>query len=243
MREIVFDTETTGLDPAAERVIEIGGVELWNHIPTGKSYHTFVRPNGRKVDPAAFDVHGLSDEFLADKPLFAEIVDEFWAFFDGATLIAHNAAFDVRFLDAELKRVGRPAINPLTVIDTLPMARRKFPMAPATLDALCSRFSVDTSRRDKHGALLDSELLAEVYIELIGGRQAALGLDVEDRSGMALDGSYARAAPRPKPLAPRLTQEEAARHLVFVSTLGDEPAWLRYLAATDTAGEGATPTG
>ena len=243
MREIVFDTETTGLDPAVERVIEIGGVELWNHIPTGKSYHSFVRPNGRKVDPAAFDVHGLSDAFLADKPLFEEIVEEFWAFFEGATLIAHNAAFDVRFLDAELKRVGRPAINPLTVIDTLPMARRKFPMAPATLDALCSRFSVDTSRRDKHGALLDSELLAEVYIELIGGRQAALGLDVEDRSGRALDGSYARAAPRPKPLAPRLTQEEAAQHLAFVSTLGDEPAWLRYLAGAGTAGEGATPTG
>ncbi|MEF2552136.1 DNA polymerase III subunit epsilon [Aurantimonas sp. A2-1-M11] len=229
MREIVFDTETTGLDPDVERVIEIGGVELWNHIPTGKSYHAFVRPAGRKVDPAAFDVHGLSDEFLADKPLFSEIAEEFLEFFSGAKLIAHNAAFDVRFLNAELKRIDQPPIDPSVVIDTLPMARRKFPMAPATLDALCSRFSVDTSRRDKHGALLDSELLAEVYIELIGGRQAALGLAVEEDAHEDADGNVWRIAPRPIPLAPRLSDAEIARHRAFVATLGEEAIWWRYL--------------
>lgn len=229
MREIVFDTETTGLDPDIERVIEIGGVELWNHIPTGKNYHAFIRPAGRKVDPAAFDVHGISDDFLADKPLFSEIADEFLEFFSGAKLIAHNAAFDVRFLNAELKRIDQPPIDPSVVIDTLPMARRKFPMAPATLDALCSRFSVDTSRRDKHGALLDSELLAEVYIELIGGRQAALGLAVEEDAHEDADGNVWRIAPRPVPLPPRLSQDEIARHRAFVSTLGDEAIWWNYL--------------
>ncbi|MCB8840586.1 DNA polymerase III subunit epsilon [Aurantimonas sp. VKM B-3413] len=240
MREIVFDTETTGLDPAVERVIEIGGVELWNHIPTGKNYHAFIRPAGRKVDPAAFDVHGISDDFLADKPLFEEIAEEFLAFFSGAKLIAHNAAFDVQFLNAELARIGQPPIDPGIVVDTLPMARRKFPMAPATLDALCSRFSVDTSRRDKHGALLDSELLAEVYIELIGGRQAALGLVMESGSGGSEEenGQVLRIGPRPAPLPPRLTAAEIAAHRAFVETLGDEAVWWRYLerrAAEDAA--------
>ncbi|UIJ71826.1 DNA polymerase III subunit epsilon [Aurantimonas sp. HBX-1] len=231
MREIVFDTETTGLDPAVERVIEIGAVELWNHIPTGRNYHTFVRPAGRKVDPAAFDVHGISDAFLADKPLFEEVADDFLAFFAGARLIAHNAAFDVQFLNAELARIGQPPIDSSMVIDTLPMARRKFPMAPATLDALCSRFSVDTSRRDKHGALLDSELLAEVYIELIGGRQAALGLVVD--TGEPLEGSeedLGRIAPRPVPLPPRLSAAEIAAHESFVTSLGKDALWWRYLA-------------
>ncbi|MEF2546903.1 DNA polymerase III subunit epsilon [Aurantimonas sp. E1-2-R+4] len=236
MREIVFDTETTGLDPEVERVIEIGGVELWNHIPTGKSYHTFVRPAGRKIDPGAFDVHGISDEFLADKRLFEEIAEEFLEFFAGARLIAHNAAFDTRFLNAELKRIGQPPIDASRVIDTLPMARRKFPMAPATLDALCSRFSIDTSRRDKHGALLDSELLAEVYIELIGGRQAALGLAVElDTAGDGTDGDFGRIEPRPVPLPPRLTAEEAARHRAFVATMGEEALWWRFLERPQAA--------
>ncbi|MEX6508328.1 DNA polymerase III subunit epsilon [Jiella sp. M17.18] len=230
MREIVFDTETTGLDPSVERVIEIGGVELWNHIPTGKTYHVFIRPAGRKVDPAAFDVHGISDEFLADKPLFSEIADEFLAFFSGARLIAHNAAFDIQFLNAELSRIGQPPIDPGLVVDTLPMARRKFPMAPATLDALCSRFSIDTSRRDKHGALLDSELLAHVYIELIGGRQAALGLSVETGGGReGGEGEAVRVGPRPVPLPPRLTQSEIAAHRAFVETLGEDAVWWRYL--------------
>lgn len=232
MREIVFDTETTGLDPSVERVIEIGGVELWNHIPTGREFHVFIRPEGRKVDPAAFDVHGISDEFLADKPVFSEVLDDFLDFFSEGRLIAHNATFDMRFLNAELARLGRPPIGMERVLDTLAMARRKFPMAPATLDALCSRFSIDTSRRDKHGALLDSQLLADVYIELIGGRQAALGLvfgadaAAEDAG---TDAGVQRIAPRPRRLAPRLTQADAARHLAFVESFGEEAIWWRYL--------------
>lgn len=232
MREIVFDTETTGLDFTEDRVIEIGGVELWNHIPTGHEFHAFMRPAGRRVDPAAFDVHGISDDFLKDKPLFGEVVDDFWAFFEDAVLIAHNAAFDIRFLNAELARVGRDPIPAHLVIDTLPMARRKFPMAPATLDALCSRFSVDTSVRDKHGALVDSHLLAQVYIELIGGRQAALMLSTEDEErGRPSAGGIWRSdiGPRPVALPSRLTPQEAERHAAFVATLGDEAMWNRYL--------------
>ena len=238
MREIVFDTETTGLDPSVERVIEIGGVELWNHIPTGREFHVFIRPEGRKVDPAAFDVHGISDEFLADKPVFSEVLDDFLDFFSEGRLIAHNATFDMRFLNAELARLGRPPIGMERVLDTLEMARRKFPMAPATLDALCSRFSIDTSRRDKHGALLDSQLLADVYIELIGGRQAALGLvfgadaAAEDAG---TDAGVQRIAPRPRELAPRLTEADAARHLAFVESLGAEAIWWRYLERQATA--------
>lgn len=238
MREIVFDTETTGLDFEADRVIEIGGVELWNHIPTGKSFHCFIRPAGRKVDPGAFDVHGISDDFLKDKPLFEEVVEEFLAFFSGARLVAHNAVFDARFLNAELARIGQPPIADHLIVDTLPMARRKFPMAPATLDALCSRFGVDTSRRDKHGALLDSELLAEVYIELIGGRQAALGLILDDTGpGRGIDGELIRIEPRPVPLRPRLSPDEIASHRAFIETLGEEPLWLKFLDGA--AGEAA----
>ena len=232
MREIVFDTETTGLDPSVERVIEIGGVELWNHIPTGREFHVFIRPEGRKVDPAAFDVHGISDAFLLDKPVFSEVLEEFLDFFAEGRLIAHNASFDIRFLNAELGRLGQPPIGPERVVDTLAMARRKFPMAPATLDALCSRFSVDTSRRDKHGALLDSQLLADVYIELIGGRQAALGLTFGGDLGAGADsggGGAHQVAQRPTPLAPRLTEAEAARHLAFLTSLGEEALWWRYL--------------
>lgn len=230
MREIVFDTETTGLDFEQDRVIEIGGIELWNHIPTGREYHCFIRPEGRKVDPAAFDIHGISDDFLKDKPVFAEVVEEFSAFFDGAALIAHNAAFDVRFLNAELARLGRPAIPPGLVIDTLPMARRKFPMAPATLDALCSRFSIDTSKRDKHGALVDSELLAQVYIELIGGRQSALRLDM-DNDGLSDRGVELvhRAAQRPVPLPSRLSAAEDEAHRRFVAGLGEGALWNSHL--------------
>ena len=224
MREIVFDTETTGLDNSLDRVIEIGGVELWNHIPTGKTFHVFVNPDGKKVDPAAFDVHGISNEFLTDKPRFAEIVEDFVAFFADAKLIAHNAFFDVGFLNAELKRVGQPPIEPSVVIDTLSMA-------PATLDALCSRFSIDTSRREKHGALLDSELLADVYIELIGGRQSSLGL-VSAADALESEGGGQGAisvAPRKVPLAPRLSEAEKERHRAFIASLGDEALWWRYM--------------
>lgn len=234
MREIVFDTETTGLDFAADRVIEIGGIELWNHIPTGKSWHRFIRPAARKVDPGAFDIHGISDDFLKDKPLFEEIAGDFADFFGDARLIAHNASFDIRFLNAELARIGRPAISMDVVIDTLQMARRKFPMAPATLDALCSRFSIDTTRRDKHGALVDSELLASVYIELIGGRQAALGLvssHQEEQRGE--DGALIRVKPRDVPLPARLTPQEDAAHRAFVATLGEDALWLTFLAPAD----------
>ncbi|WP_102959743.1 DNA polymerase III subunit epsilon [Mangrovicella endophytica] len=229
MREIVFDTETTGLDFEADRVIEIGGIELWNHIPTGKSFHHFIRPEGRKVDPGAFDIHGISDAMLADKPLFSEVVEEFEEFFGGAKLIAHNATFDMRFLNAELARLGRPLIEQNRIVDTLAMARRKFPMAPATLDALCSRFNIDTSRRDKHGALLDSELLASVYIELIGGRQAALGLVTVETTARGADGAEIRIGPRPVPLPSRLTAAEIEKHRAFIATLGEDALWWAYL--------------
>jgi DNA polymerase III subunit epsilon len=233
MREIVFDTETTGLDFEADRVIEIGGVELWNHIPTGREFHCFIRPAGRRVDPGAFDIHGISDDFLKDKPLFEEVADDFVAFFSDAMLIAHNAAFDVRFLNAELKRIGRAEIPLSSIIDTLPMARRKFPMAPATLDALCSRFQIDTSRRDKHGALVDSELLAQVYFELIGGRQAALLLNPEEGRSQGNDTPgdivLQPTRQRPAPLPPRLDDAQRARHAAFVATLGEEAIWRAYL--------------
>ncbi|KAA0968250.1 DNA polymerase III subunit epsilon [Aureimonas fodinaquatilis] len=232
MREIVFDTETTGLDFAADRVIEIGGIELLNHIPSGREFHCFIRPASRKVDPGAYDIHGISDDFLKDKPLFADVVEQFLEFFDGAMLIAHNAAFDIRFLNAELDRLGRPPIEQSRVIDTLPMARRKFPMAPATLDALCSRFQIDTSKRDKHGALVDSELLAQVYIELIGGRQAALLLGTDDQKSRSFndaDDLIVEIRPRPVPLPSRLDAADMARHVAFVQSLGSETLWQKYL--------------
>jgi DNA polymerase III subunit epsilon len=237
MREIVFDTETTGLDFAEDRVIEIGGIELWNHIPTGKSFHHFIRPGGRKVHPEALAIHGISDAMLADKPLFGEVAADIRTFFADARLIAHNATFDVRFLDAEFARLGLPPIAPEVVLDTLQMARRKFPMAPATLDALCSRFSIDTTRRDKHGALVDSELLAQVYIELIGGRQAALGLvSATDGGGGRRGGDDAarvRLRSRPAPLAARLGADEIERHRRFVEDLGADALWLGYLDRRD----------
>ncbi|KAB0679340.1 DNA polymerase III subunit epsilon [Aureimonas leprariae] len=234
MREIVFDTETTGLDFENDRVIEIGGIELWNHIPTGRSFHRFIRPGGgRKVHPEALAIHGISDEMLADKPLFEEVVAEIREFFGDARLIAHNATFDIRFINAEYARAGIGPISMDGVVDTLQMARRKFPMAPATLDALCSRFSIDTTKRDKHGALVDSELLASVYIELIGGRQSTLGLvsaaDGRDRDGAEANGGPVRLKRRPAPLPARLTAAEAARHRAFVESLGADALWLGYL--------------
>jgi DNA polymerase III subunit epsilon len=230
MREIVFDTETTGLEFENDRVIEIGAVELWNGIPTGKTFHHYIRPENRKVHPDALAIHGISDEMLADKPLFGAVVEEFEAFFAGARLVAHNATFDVRFLNAELTRLGRPTLDGAVIVDTLQMARRKFPMAPATLDALCSRFGVDTSRRDKHGALLDSWLLAEVYIELIGGRQAALGLVQRGDGGQGggAEAVVAPVAPRPVPLKPRLDADALERHRAFAATLKPEPMWWDY---------------
>ncbi len=178
MREIIFDTETTGLDSREDRIIEIGGVELVNRFPSGRFIHFYIHPGNRQIHPEAQAVHGISMADLEGKPRFADIAGEFLAFTEGAKLIAHNAGFDMGFLNQELARIGRDAISPDRVIDTLAIARRKHPMGPNSLDALCKRYGVDNARRTKHGALLDSELLAEVYIELAGGKQAALGLEI-----------------------------------------------------------------
>lgn len=231
MREIAFDTETTGLKArGGDRLVEIGGVELVNGIQTGRSYHVYLNPE-RSMPAEAFAVHGLSEEFLRDKPLFADAVDEFLTFIEGATLVIHNADFDMGFINMELGRVGREPIPMTRVIDTLQIARRKHPAGPNTLDALCARYKIDNSMRTQHGALLDAELLAEVYVELTGGRQAALGLVDEaggGRAGSALAGTAARARPRPSPLAPRITDAEAAAHKAFVTGMGDKALWTLY---------------
>ena len=226
MREIVLDTETTGLDPEeGHRIVEIGAVELYNHVPTGRSFHRYINPE-RPMPPEALAVHGLDDAFLAEKPRFGEVVDEFLAFTGDARLVIHNASFDMRFLNAELRRTGRPAFASDRVLDTLAMARTRFPGAPASLDALCRRFGVDNGAREKHGALLDSELLAEVYLELIGGRQPDFGLSTAAASGPA-HGEGWRPRPRPQPLPPRLTPEEAEAHAALVASLGEAALWSR----------------
>ncbi|MXQ11838.1 DNA polymerase III subunit epsilon [Microvirga makkahensis] len=232
LREIVLDTETTGTDHAkGDRIIEIGCVELFNHIPTGKSYHVYINPEC-PVSPGAFAVHGLSDEFLADKPVFGSIVEEFYEFIRGARLVIHNAAFDIGFINAEFARTGHPAIDLADVVDTLIMARRKHPGAANNLDALCSRYGIDNSKRTKHGALLDAEILAEVYIELIGGRQVGFDLTAQPvRSlGPAIrtDAAAAREG-KPRPTISRLTDAERAAHAAFVEQLGPNALWREYL--------------
>lgn len=227
MREIVLDTETTGLDPATgDRLVEIGAVELFNHVATGNSYHVYINPE-RSMPAEAQAVHGLSETFLKDKPVFSAVVDEFLAFIGDAPLIIHNASFDMAFINAELGYVKKPALDYGRVIDTLAIARKKFPMAPVSLDALCKRFNVDTSRRTKHGALLDSELLAQVYLELIGGRQITLTLqsDVQVERTIQVSSSTV-VSQRPQPLAPRLTAEEVEAHLQMVQSLGPKSLWL-----------------
>ncbi|MFC3630308.1 DNA polymerase III subunit epsilon [Paracoccus angustae] len=231
MREIVMDTETTGFDADKDdRIVEIGGIELVNHLPTGRTFHVYVNPE-RPMPKEAFEVHGLGDDFLRDKPKFADIVQGFVDFIgDDARLVIHNASFDMKFLNAELRRLGRPPLPWSRALDTLALAREKFPGSPATLDALCRRFGIDNSNRQLHGALLDSELLAEVYLELIGGRQPDLVLDQPGRgpaAGPQGAGSGPRAA-RPHPLAPRLTEAEAAAHAEFVAKLGETAVWARY---------------
>ncbi|MBB4479645.1 DNA polymerase III subunit epsilon [Rhizobium etli] len=236
MREIIFDTETTGLDNRMDRIIEIGGIELFNHFPTGNTLHIYINPGDQKVHPDALAVHGITDEFLKDKKAFAEIAEEILAFFGDAKWIAHNATFDMGFINAEFARMGLPPILPERVVDTLSMARRKHPMGPNSLDALCRRYGVDNSHRAKHGALLDSELLAEVYIEMIGGRQAALGLGLSGQSGQAArggmamedDGVIAAVLERPRPLAPRLSQAEAQAHEALVAKLGEKGIWSKF---------------
>jgi DNA polymerase-3 subunit epsilon len=227
MREIVLDTETTGLDPlTGDRLVEIGCIELANHIPTGRIWHKYFNPE-RDMPDAAYRVHGLSEEFLSDKPLFAELADEFLEFIAGARLVIHNADFDTGFLNAELARIDRPPLQGDLVLDTLAMARRKHPAAGNSLDALCRRYGIDNSARTRHGALLDAELLAEVYLELLGGRQARLTL-TELESGQPALAAAARPATRPHPLPPRIGADEAAAHREAVEALGANAIWSRY---------------
>ena len=232
MREIVLDTETTGLDPASgDRLVEIGCVELANHIPTGRIWHQYFNPE-RDMPEGAFKVHGLSAEFLADKPLFAELAGDFLEFVSGADLVIHNAAFDTGFLNAELARIERPPLPADRIIDTLAMARRKHPSGGNSLDALCRRYGIDNSARTRHGALLDAELLAEVYLELRGGRQANLTLVGTEAQKTALAAAD-RPASRPGPLPARLGADDEAAHRALVEALGANAIWSRYGTGRD----------
>jgi DNA polymerase-3 subunit epsilon len=231
MREIVLDTETTGLDPAdGHRIVEIGAVELVNHMPTGEVYHQYINPE-RPMPAEAYRVHGLGDDFLRDKPRFMEIADAFEAFLGDARLVIHNAAFDMAMINAEFTRLGRPVLPMERAFDTVKLAKERFPGAQASLDALCKRFGIDLSVREKHGALLDSELLAEVYLELLGGRQYGMTLDAGGRGPGAARTGAAVAAPtvreRPVPLPQRITDAERAAHAAFVAELGEGALWNR----------------
>lgn len=222
MREIVMDTETTGLDPAqGHRIVEIGALELVHHVPTGRHYHQYINPE-RDMPDDAFRVHGLGSDFLRDFPVFAAVVDAFLAFIEDSPLVIHNASFDLRFLNAELALTGRPLLPATRAVDTLPMAQRKFPGVPANLDALCRRFNVDGSARKLHGALLDSELLAEVYLHLKGGRQVDLGLAVQSN---ATARPVRATAPGPHRRF-AVPAEELAAHDAFVAAMKD-PVWHR----------------
>jgi DNA polymerase-3 subunit epsilon len=232
MREIILDTETTGLDPLrGDRLVEIGCVEIFNRMPTGQTFHRHINPE-RDMPVEAFNVHGLSSAFLADKPLFSAVVEEFLEFIADSPLVIHNASFDIGFINAELDRIKRPAIARDRLVDTLLLARRKHPGVSNRLDDLCSRYAIDNSRRTKHGALLDAELLAEVYIDLIGARQSQLVLAAETLDSRA-GGGYGDMPrrQRPEPLAPRVTEADRAAHRDFVVTLGDKPIWNDFLAA------------
>ncbi|MGZ9409568.1 MAG: DNA polymerase III subunit epsilon [Methylocystis sp.] len=232
MREIVLDTETTGLDPSSgHRVVEIGAVEISNLIPTGRYFHSYVAPQ-RDMPDEAFRVHGLSREFLAQHKIFKEIAAEFLDFIEDAPLVIHNAEFDTRFLNAEFSFMNLPPLGGARIIDTLAMARRRHPGGPNSLDALCQRYAIDLSRREKHGALLDANLLAEVYAELCGGRQSALSLQTVQAVRIAALNDLLRR--RPEPLAPRLSAAEETAHSVFVSTI-KSPIWDRYLASEEDA--------
>jgi len=230
MREIVLDTETTGLSPdQGHRVVELGCVELLNRIPTGATFHVYLNPD-RDMPAEAFAVHGLSAEFLKDKPRFADVADDFLAFIGDAPLVAHNAGFDYGFICMSSSARRRAELSRDRIVDTLMLARRRHSAGPYSLDALCGRYGIDNSRRTKHGALLDAEILAEVYLELIGGRQATLGLaeTVEVRVNGS-DGSLAIRV-RPAPLATRLTDVEREAHAAFIATLGESAIWLSYSA-------------
>jgi DNA polymerase III subunit epsilon len=231
MREIVLDTETTGLDPLrGDRLVEIGCVEIFNRMPTGQTFHRYINPE-RDMPAEAFAVHGLSSEFLATKPLFHELVDEFIAFIGDAPLVIHNASFDISFINAELDRVKRAAIPRDRLVDTLLLARRKHPGVSNRLDDLCSRYAIDNSHRTKHGALLDAELLAEVYIDLIGARQSQLILASEAEEIRVSAAGEVTRRQRPMPLAPRVTDAEREAHRAFIATLGDKAIWSEFLPA------------
>ncbi len=231
MREIILDTETTGLDPATgDRLVEIAGVEVLNFIPTGEHFHVYINPE-RDVPDEAFQVHGLSTEFLKDKPPFKDVAQDFLNFIGDSRLVIHNAEFDMKFLNSELKRIGFDPLPAERAFDTLIYARRKHPGASNSLDALCARYKIDNSRRTKHGALLDSEILAEVYAELMGGRQATLILAAESATSQMIEVKTRRE--RTKPLAPLLKEEEARLHAGFLEKLGDKAVWRDYISQDD----------
>jgi DNA polymerase-3 subunit epsilon len=230
MREIVLDTETTGLDPLdGHRLVEVGCVELVNRIPSGHTFHAYFNPE-RGMPAEAFAVHGLSEQFLKDKPFFVETADDLIAFLGDAPLVIHNAAFDLGFLNAELERAGRPLIARERLVDTLLIARRKHPGGSNRLDDLCVRYAIDNSRRTKHGALLDAELLAEVYVELIGARQAQLVLSQAAVPSQAI-GEPIIVRERLVPLTSTVTEDDRAAHHAFIVTLGDNAIWRDYLSS------------
>ncbi len=228
MREIILDTETTGLDPASgHRLVEIACVEVLNLVPTGRFFHSYIDPK-RDVPEEAFRVHGLSAEFLAGKPLFGDICQEFLDFAEDSRFVIHNAEFDMKFINHELQQIHRPTLSMDRVFDTLAFARKKHPGASNSLDALCTRYRIDNSKRSKHGALLDAEILAELYTELMGGRQTALVLSTQTKK--VAKASVQTVSPRSTPLEPRLGQDEAVAHDKFRVTLGDAPLWKHYIA-------------
>lgn len=240
MREIVLDTETTGFEPGeGDRIVEIGAIELHNHTPTGRTYHQYINPK-RSMPAGAFEIHGIGPDLLEppqdpkpgqvilrDKPVFADIAQAFVDFVGDARLVIHNAAFDMKFLNAELGWVNRPLLPMDQALDTLAIARKKFPGSPASLDALCRRFGIDNSNRTLHGALLDSEILAEVYLELIGGRQPDLVMGGEDTTKSRSGGTDWRPQPRPTPLAPKIKAAEVDAHAAFIDSLGENALWKK----------------
>src|SRR4051812_18068612 len=231
MREIVLDTETTGLDPLrGDRLVEIGCVEIFNRMPTGQSFHRYINPE-RDMPAEALAVHGLSSEFLATKQLFHEVVDDFLEFIGDAPLVIHNASFDISFINAELDRIKRPAIPRERLVDTLLLARRKHPGVSNRLDDLCSRYAIDNSRRTKHGALLDAELLAEVYIDLIGARQSQLILAAEVRDARSGGQGEMPRRQRETALVVRISEEDRIAHRAFIATLGEKPIWNEFFGA------------
>jgi DNA polymerase III subunit epsilon len=231
LREIIFDTETTGLDKNTDRVIEIGAIEMINRFPTGRTFHVYINPQGKQIHKDAQAVHGISMQDLADKPIFDAIIDDFIDFIDDAKLIAHNASFDVQFLNAEFARCDVALITNDRVVDTLQLARRKHPMGPNSLDALCKRYRIDNSNRTLHGALLDAQLLTQVYLELIGARQSMLGLDVQEtvNETETKSDTHVVIKQRPQKLPTRLNENEQQAHLELVKKLGDQAIWRRIL--------------